>query len=78
MADYNKQIVEITKDYLGPAAERFVRRQIEFHLEKSPEEIEAIDINKIAEAISVALGILNRDEDFDVDEIYQRIAALAK
>ena len=33
------KVVRITDHYLGPAADRFIRRQIENHLNKHPEEL---------------------------------------
>jgi hypothetical protein len=37
-------LVSITGDYLGPAAERFIDRQISNHLEKEPQTITKKDV----------------------------------
>jgi hypothetical protein len=53
-----KQVVDITQEYLGPAADRFVDRIIQFHLNKPPEELTKRDIPKLSEWIKVTLGLL--------------------
>lgn len=71
------QIVEITRGYLGPAAERFVVRQVRFHLDKNPDELVAEDLPKIAEWGRVTLGLLTSDRKL-VDEYADRLKALAE
>lgn len=60
--DYYRQVVSVTEEFLGPAAERFVNRQIEFHLGKTPETIGRDDIPKLKETLSATLGLLVKDE----------------
>lgn len=72
---YN-EIVGITKDYLGPASERFVSRQIDFHLKKKPEELTLEDVPKIAEWIKASMAMLTKDPKV-VEEASSRIAKLA-
>lgn len=64
-----QEIVAIAEKFLGPAGERFVQRQISFHLKKKPEEITKEDIPKISEWIKVSLALLTNDkkevEDFN-------------
>jgi hypothetical protein len=64
MADgnYYLQVLKITESYLGPAAERFIRRQAEFHLNKKPEDINKEDVKKMRESVRVALGLLVNDK----------------
>ena len=45
---YYEKIVDITRDYLGPAASRFVIRQINTHFHKSPEQLQRTDIPILA------------------------------
>ena len=71
---YNK-ILSVTTDYLGPAAERFVSRQIRSHLRKDPENLSHSDIPTLAIRIRSGLLVLTNDEDI-VEEAYQRIAAI--
>lgn len=75
MIIYYDKIIEITSDYLGPAANRFVNRQISSHLHKSPEELGRSDVHKLAIRIRSGLVVLTRDEQA-VNEAYQRIMAL--
>ncbi len=58
---FNK-VVLITEDYLGPAAPRFVTRQISFHLGKTPEELQAADIPKLVEWTKATLALLTDDK----------------
>lgn len=71
-----KSAVAIASDYLGPAAERFLRRQIEFHLNKSPDKLKKSDVPKLAEWVKVSIAILTEDHDM-VDEFTKRIKKLA-
>jgi len=59
---YYRQVVSVTEEFLGPAAERFVNRQIEFRLGKPPETIDRNDIPKLKETLGVALGLLVKDQ----------------
>ncbi|MDF2461322.1 MAG: hypothetical protein K0S68_725 [Candidatus Saccharibacteria bacterium] len=63
-----QEVTAITEEYLGPAAERFVARQITFHLNKTPQELAVEDIPKLIEWTKVTLGLLTEDrqmiEDF--------------
>ena len=77
MTGYYEQLIEISKDYLGPAAERFIRRQIEFHLEKDPRDLTKEDVGRLAEWIATALSLLTQDKKM-VEESGRRIRALVK
>lgn len=70
------QAVQITKDYLGPAAERFISRQITFHLQKDPEKLTKKDIPQLAEWVKVSIAILTEDKKM-VDDFTKRILKLA-
>lgn len=70
-----EDIIQITEQYLGPAADRFVTRQIQFHLNKKPEELTRQDIPKLAEWIKVSLALLTEDKKM-VDECAAKIAKL--
>jgi cobalamin biosynthesis protein CbiG len=69
------QIVLITEEYLGPAARRFVARQISSHLHKTPSEITRADLPKLVEWTRVTLGLLTDDRTV-VEEYTQKIIAL--
>jgi hypothetical protein len=69
--------LEVTKDFLGPAAERFIARQIVFHLNKLPEQLSKEDIPKLAEWVKVSLALLTDNKEM-VDDFARRILDLAK
>jgi hypothetical protein len=71
-----RQAVDITRDYLGPAAERFLSRQIIYHLKKEPSELTSKDIPGLAEWVKVSIAILSEDRGL-VDEFSKRIMSLA-
>ncbi len=73
---YYERIIEIAKDYLGPAAGRFVDRQIISYLNKQPYELASTDIPMLATRIRSGLVVLTQDQEA-VEEAYRRIAAVA-
>jgi hypothetical protein len=70
------QVIDITQEYLGPAADRFVTRLINFHLKKEASELKKDDIKKLSEWIKVSLGLLTEDKSI-VDECERKILKLA-
>ncbi len=73
---YN-QIVDLTQEYLGPAAQRFIDRQIVHHLKKSPQKISVGDISELNSWVKISLSLLTEDEVL-VDEFCNRLKKLAK
>ena len=73
----DQQLVRITQEYLGPAAERFIDRLVDAHLHKAPAELSANDIPQLSEWIKVSLGLLTNDKNL-IDECQKRILKLAK
>jgi len=72
-----QQSLQITKDYLGPAAERFISRQITFHLQKEPEKLTKADIPQLAEWVKVSIAVLTDDKKM-VDDFAKRILKLVE
>jgi len=70
-----RKAVQITTDYLGPAAERFIYRQITFHLRKEPQFLTKEDIPQLAEWVKVSIAILTEDKKM-VDDFTKRILKL--
>lgn len=62
-ASLYSRITDITEEYLGPAAERFVARQISFHLGKSPEDLANEDLPKLIQWTKVTFSLLTEDRD---------------
>ncbi len=76
MTGLYENIVNITQDYLGPAAQRFIDRQIAFHLHKKPEEITKNDLPNLVEWVEVSLASLTEDTT-SVKNCSDRISDLA-
>jgi len=74
---YYQQVVRATEEFLGPAAERFVNRQIEFRLGKTPETIDKDDIPRLKETLGIALRVLVKDEAI-VDQAMHKFDVIAK
>lgn len=59
-----KDIIRISADYLGPAAKRFIDRQIQNHLHKDPDDnISKQDLSKLIEWISASMSLLTDNKD---------------
>ncbi|HSX30317.1 MAG TPA: hypothetical protein VLE99_00155 [Candidatus Saccharimonadales bacterium] len=54
-------VVSITYDYLGPAADRFVVRQIRNHLQKDPSRLQPKDLRQLIDWIRLAMRLISND-----------------
>ncbi len=70
------QVVRITHVYLGPAADRFIARQVENHLHKSPEELSPDDLLNLIDWIRVVVSLLTEDSDI-IEEYAGELQKLA-
>lgn len=70
------RVVRVTHVYLGPAAERFIGRQVRNHLNKNPETLSKDDLNKLITWIKVAVGVLTEDNEL-VEEYIGHLQRLA-
>lgn len=63
-----RQTVEVSAEYLGPTAERFIARHIQTHLNKSPEDLTQDDLDKLIDWLRLSIALLTADrkivEDF--------------
>ena len=71
-----RQVTIITEEYLGPSAERFVSRQITFHLGKEPEALTEADLPTLIEWSRVTFGLLTEDRQV-VDDYARKLNDLA-
>ena len=55
------EVVSITAEYLGPAADRFVVRQIRNHLQKNPTELKHKDLTRLIDWIQLAMRLISDD-----------------
>ncbi len=67
---YSK-VVETTHVYLGPAADRFIARQVQNHLHKRPEQLTKADLHKLIDWIQIAVSLLTEDSDIIEDYIHE-------
>jgi hypothetical protein len=56
------RVVRVTYDYLGPAADRFVARQVRSHLHKEPEQLKKTDLTGLIDWIKIAMNLLSNDD----------------
>lgn len=71
------ELVEISRDYLGPAAERFVNRQISTHLDKAAADITTDDVRELLEWIKPAFSHITHDQSY-VNSYTRELEALAE
>jgi len=70
-----QKIVLVTYGYLGPAADRFVARQITNHLGKKPDQLTKRDLPALIDWIRLAMGFLTQDT-LMIEEYIDRLQAL--
>ena len=63
--------VRVTHVYLGPAADRFIARQVQNHLHKNPEELSPGDLKKLIDWIRVTVSLLTEDSEIVEEYIHQ-------
>jgi hypothetical protein len=54
--------VEVSEEYLGPAGERFIRRQISMHLAIEPEALSKQHMRKLINWSRLAFALLTSDQ----------------
>lgn len=70
-----EQVVDVVYDFLGPAAQRFVDREIQAHIGINPEDITRADIDKLHEWCKLAIAMLS-DDEVTVERFSQKLLAL--
>lgn len=58
-----EQVVDVVHDFLGPAAQRFVDREIQSHIGKRPEDLTRDDIDKLHEWCKLAIAMMAEDNE---------------
>lgn len=72
-----QEVVTITHTYLGPAADRFIARQVQNHLHKQPEDITRDDLRKLIDWIRLAVSFLTEDSQI-IEEYIDELTQLAQ
>lgn len=73
--DLYASIIDVTEDYLGPAAKRFIDRQIQNHLEKQPDDLVRGDMPMLVDWVRVSFAFLTDDRKM-IDELTTRLRGL--
>lgn len=71
------KLCKVLESYLGPAANRFVERQIKFHLQKPPQDVTRDDIPELTEWIKISMALLTEDRN-SIDECEQKLLELGR
>lgn len=72
-----EKVLRVTHVYLGPAADRFIARQVQSHLGKPPEQMNAEDLLGLLDWIRVAVSLLTDDSGV-VEEYINQLEKIAK
>lgn len=70
------QLVRVSEEFLGPAGERFIERQIKTHLSINPEDIQPKDIPQLVDWMRLMFAMITNDPKV-VDEFAGRLSKLA-
>ncbi len=71
-----EEVVRVTHVYLGPAADRFIARQVENHLHKQPAQLSKSDLLDLIDWIRAVVSLLTEDADI-IDEYIDQLEQLA-
>lgn len=71
------KVVRVTHVYLGPAADRFIARQVENHLRKNPENLTEKDLARLIDWIRVAVSLITDDNEV-IEEYIRQLQRLTE
>lgn len=71
-----EDVVCICEEYLGPAGERFIRRQISSHLEIEPETLTKQQLPQLVSWASIAFALITSNTK-EVDDFTEALLSLA-
>jgi CTP synthase (UTP-ammonia lyase) len=74
MASFYGQVYAVLATYFGDSTEKFLHRQIKYHLSKSPESITPLDKEKLAKWCRISSALILSKKD--AEEMYQKILSL--
>jgi hypothetical protein len=72
-----EQVVQVTNVYLGPAAERFIDRQVENHLHIEPAKLTKKDLEKMIDWIRVVVSLLTGEREI-IEEYISELRKLTE
>lgn len=71
-----EEAVLVTTEYLGPAARRFIDREVEAHLKKKANTMTSHDIHELHQWCRLAIALLSDDEHV-VDDFSKKFLAIS-
>jgi len=71
-----QKVTAVCEEYLGPAGERFIRRQIKTHLNIEPEKITQKHLPELANWASLTFAVLTSNAG-EVDEFSKKLSSIA-
>lgn len=71
------KVVQVTRVYLGPSADRFISRQVESHIGKAPNDFTSEDLDMLIIWIKVAISVITDDNDI-IDEYIGQLRQLSR
>lgn len=71
-----EDVIQVTRVYLGPAAQRFIDRQVENHLHKPPADVTPADLIALIDWIKLSISLLTEDNEI-VEEYLNELRKLA-
>lgn len=75
-ADLYSRMVKLCEEFLGPAGERFIRRQVETHLSIRPEDIKPKHLPQLVDWTKLMLAVITDDSKI-VEDFSNRMLMLA-
>jgi ribosomal protein S13 len=70
------ELVKVTHVYLGPAADRFIARQVENHLNKSVAQLSRDDLGELVDWIKAVVSLLTEDSEI-IEEYISELRKLS-
>ena len=71
------EVVQVTHVYLGPAADRFIARQVENHLGKAPSQLTRADLVELIDWIRAVVSLLTEDTEI-IEEYVDELKKLTE
>ena len=71
-----EEVVRVTHVYLGPAADRFIARQVENHLHKPPARLTRADLLDLIDWIRAVVSLITEDSEI-IEEYIGELQKLA-
>lgn len=71
---FYEKVCDILKPYFGDATDKFLQRQIKYHLSKAPETINPLDKEELGKWCRISSSLILSQKE--ADEVYQKILSI--